>query len=280
MGRMEFVSTNHLKGDLAMTGTYKTKDIANKTGIPGNIVRKYSNLLEQNGYIIEKTGNSRTFTMADIRLLKDIHKRVSELDENAAEAVAAILQGKPEDTIPVALQTVEPEQAMSPAKTPVAIYDDMNMTIREQNKKFEEFMNKLDTLAQLNEAIIHQNSTLISQNRQKDEKLDELMQEVYVKESKQENMLCDLIDHVRQTESKQDEKIDNVLSQMYKKESKQDEKMNKLINHVYKQESSRDEQLMSLIREMQETKRMIAASKENTWVKTIKNIFRAKPERA
>ena len=67
---------------------------------------------------------------------------------------------------------------------------------------------------------------------------------------------------------------------MYKKESKQDEKMNKLINHVYRQESSRDEQLMSLIREMQETKRMIAASKENTWVKTIKNIFRAKPERA
>lgn len=280
MGRMEFVSTNHLKGDLAMTGSYQTKDIANKTGIPGNIVRKYSSLLEQHGYIIEKTGNSRTFTMADIRLLKDIHRRVSDLDENAADAVAAVLQGMSEDTNPAPLQTSEPEQAAVSTKASITIYDDVNTTIREQNKKFEEFMNKLDTLAQLNEAIIHQNSTLISQNRQKDEKLDELMQEVYVKESKQENMLCDLIDHVKQTESKQDEKIDNVLSQMYKKESKQDEKMNKLINHVYKQESSRDEQLMSLIREMQETKRMIAASKENTWVKTIKNIFRAKPERA
>lgn len=279
---MEFVITNHLKGDLAMTGSYQTKDIANKTGIPGNIVRKYSSLLEQHGYIIEKTGNTRTFTMADIRLLKDIHRRVSELDENAADAVAAVLQSMSvsEDARPLPLQTSESEQAAMSTKASVAIYDDVNTTIREQNKKFEEFMNKLDTLAQLNEAIIHQNSTLISQNRQKDEKLDELMQEVYVKESKQEHMLCDLITHVKQTESKQDEKIDNVLSQMYKKESKQDEKMNKLINHVYKQESSRDEQLMSLIREMQETKRMIAASKENTWVKTIKNIFRAKPERA
>ncbi|GAA3322795.1 hypothetical protein GCM10020331_044100 [Ectobacillus funiculus] len=88
--------------------------------------------------------------------------------KNAAEAVTTVLQGKPEDTIPVALQTVVPEQAMSPAKTHIAIYDDVNTTIREQKqKKFEEFMNKLDTLAQLNEAIIHQNSTLISQKSPK-----------------------------------------------------------------------------------------------------------------
>ncbi len=37
-----------------MEATYKTKDVTNKTGIPKHIVRKYSQLLEEHGYIISK----------------------------------------------------------------------------------------------------------------------------------------------------------------------------------------------------------------------------------
>ncbi|MGE0992729.1 DUF3967 domain-containing protein, partial [Bacillus sp. GMa5/2] len=37
-----------------MEATYKTKDVTNKTGIPKHIVRKYSQLLEEHGYMISK----------------------------------------------------------------------------------------------------------------------------------------------------------------------------------------------------------------------------------
>ena len=126
-------------------------------------------------------------------------------------------------------------------------------------------MLKLEMLAQLNEAIIHQNSTLITQNRLKDEKLDELMQQVYVKEGSQEKMLQELVDHAAQTDALQKEKMDLLMNHMYKRESKQEEKMNKLVNQIYNKDSNRDAQLMQVIREIQETKRLVAASKEQSF---------------
>jgi DNA-binding transcriptional MerR regulator len=273
-----------------MGGTYKTKDVAHKMGIPGNMVRKYSKILEQHGVEFEKTGNTRFFTMEDLRLLKMVHEHAGELNEDINEVVTSILQRiqHSEAATKLATETTLAPNVITPVPPPAArvatsspVVEDVSVTIKEQNKKFEEFMNKLDTLAQLNEAIIHQNSTLISQNRLKDEKLDQLMQQVYVKESNQEEMIHDLVHHVHKSESKQEEKLTNLLSHLYKKEAKQNEKMGNLINHVYKKESSRDEQLMQLIREMQETKRMIAASQEQSLFKSIRNIFfRLKPEKA
>ncbi|MFX3624075.1 MAG: DUF3967 domain-containing protein [Ectobacillus sp.] len=249
---------------------FKTKDVANKTGIPGNMVRKYSQTLEQLGYPIDRVADARCFKMEDMRLLKTIHARVSELQEDITDAVAAILK-----------ETEKSPAIQAPAALkPAASAGDVNITIQEQNKKFEEFMIKLDTLAQLNEAIIHQNSTLISQNRQKDKKLDELMHQVYIKEGKQEKLLQNLSVHVHKSEAEQREKLDNLLSHISKKEERHNEKISKLMNQVYKKEASRDEQLMQLIREMQETKRMIAASQESSIFKSIRNMFgRLKPEK-
>ncbi|MCP8970868.1 DUF3967 domain-containing protein [Ectobacillus sp. SYSU M60031] len=310
-----------------MTGTFKTKDVTNKTGIPRNLVRTYSQTLEQHGYSISRMGTDRVFKLEDLRLLKAIHERVQSLHEDVTEVVQYLLQEQqPKENKPVQqLQAAEapaPLRAVAPAAVvasiaPPALQEDVTVTIREQSKRFEEFMSKLDNLAQLNEAIIHQNSTLISQNRQKDEKLDELMHHVYVKESKQTDMLQDVLTTVNKTDQKQDEKLNQVMSQISKKdakqeeklgkllqhmhnqdvkqdekmgkiinqvcsqEAKQDERMNNLINHVYTKESSRDEQLMRLVREIQETKRMVAAAQEGGLLKTLRGMFgRTKPSKA
>lgn len=239
-----------------MSGTYKTKDVTNKTGIPKNMVRKYSQLLEQHGYFIDKTAESRTYKMDDLRLLKIIHERAATLEEDIMETISLILK-----------------EEESPPASPAIVKENKDAQLKEQSLKFEEFMHKLDMLAQLNEAIIHQNSTLITQNRLKDEKLNELMHQVYVKESKQEEMLQNLVDHAAETDALQKEKMDLLMNHMYKRESKQEEKMNKLMNQVYNKESNRDAQLMQVIREIQETKRLIAASQEQSLFKSFKNLF-------
>ncbi|MGF9962920.1 DUF3967 domain-containing protein [Bacillus rhizoplanae] len=240
-----------------MNGTYKTKDVTNKTGIPKNMVRKYSQLLEQHGYFIDKTAESRTYKMDDLRLLKLIHERAATLEEDIMETIAFILK----------------EEESPSASPPTIAEENTDLQLKEQKQKFEEFMHKLDMLAQLNEAIIHQNSTLITQNRLKDEKLNELMHQVYIKESKQEEMLQDLVDHAAETDALQKEKMDLLMNHMYKRESKQEEKMNKLMNQVYNKESNRDAQLMQVIREIQETKRLVAASQEQGLFKSFKNLF-------
>lgn len=239
-----------------MSGTYKTKDVTNKTGIPKNMVRKYSQLLEQHGYLIDKTAESRTYKMDDLRLLKLIHERAATLEEDIMETISFILK-----------------EEESPPASPAIVEENTDLQLKEQDQKFEEFMHKLDMLAQLNEAIIHQNSTLITQNRLKDEKLNELMHQVYVKESKQEEMLQNLVDHAAETDALQKEKMDLLMNHMYKRESKQEEKMNKLMNQVYHKENNRDAQLMQVIREIQETKRLVAASQEQSLFKSFKSLF-------
>ncbi|MGG3519335.1 DUF3967 domain-containing protein [Bacillus pseudomycoides] len=244
-----------------MEATYKTKDVTNKTGIPKHIVRKYSQLLEQHGYMIAKTADARIYKMDDMKLLKSIHERAATLQEDITETIPIILKEKDSPPVPMLKQNQE-------------------VHAKEEDRNFEEFMLKLEMLAQLNEAIIHQNSTLITQNRLKDEKLDELMQQVYVKEGTQEKMLQELIDHAAQTDALQKEKMDLLMNHMYKRESKQEEKMNKLVNHVYNKDNNRDAQLMQVIREIQETKRLIAASKEQSLFQSFKNLFiRVKPEK-
>ncbi|MCP1124921.1 DUF3967 domain-containing protein [Bacillus sp. 3103sda1] len=245
-----------------MSGTYKTKDVTNKTGIPKNMVRKYSQLLEQHGYFIDKTAESRTYKMDDLRLLKMIHERAATLEEDIMETISFILK-----------EEESPPDSPAIVKEDTDLKENTDLQLKEQSLKFEEFMHKLDMLAQLNEAIIHQNSTLITQNRLKDEKLNELMHQVYVKESKQEEMLQNLVDHAAETDALQKEKMDLLMNHMYKRESKQEEKMNKLMNQVYNKESNRDAQLMQVIREIQETKRLVAASQEQSLFKSFKSLF-------
>ena len=59
-----------------MEATYKTKDVTNKTGIPKHIVRKYSQLLEEHGYMISKTADARIYKLDDLKLLKSIHEKL------------------------------------------------------------------------------------------------------------------------------------------------------------------------------------------------------------
>lgn len=244
-----------------MEATYKTKDVTNKTGIPKHIVRKYSQLLEEHGYMIAKTADARIYKMDDLKLLKSIHERAATLQEDITETIPIILRERETPPVPILKQHQEAHP-------------------KEEGRNFEEFMLKLEMLAQLNEAIIHQNSTLITQNRLKDEKLDELMQQVYVKEGTQEEMLQELINHAAQTDALQKEKMDLLMNHMYKRESKQEEKMNKLVNHVYNKDNNRDAQLMQVIREIQETKRLIAASRDQSLFQSFKNLFvRVKPEK-
>ncbi|MDZ5607292.1 DUF3967 domain-containing protein [Bacillus pseudomycoides] len=244
-----------------MEATYKTKDVTNKTGIPKHIVRKYSQLLEEHGYMIAKTADARIYKMDDLKLLKSIHERAATLQEDITETIPIILRERENPPVPILKQHQEAHP-------------------KEEGRNFEEFMLKLEMLAQLNEAIIHQNSTLITQNRLKDEKLDELMQQVYVKEGTQEEMLKELINHAAQTDALQKEKMDLLMNHMYKRESKQEEKMNKLVNHVYNKDNNRDAQLMQVIREIQETKRLIAASRDQSLFQSFKNLFvRVKPEK-
>ncbi|MBY0596925.1 DUF3967 domain-containing protein [Bacillus bingmayongensis] len=244
-----------------MEATYKTKDVTNKTGIPKHIVRKYSQLLEEHGYMIAKTADARIYKMDDLKLLKSIHERATTLQEDITETIPIILRERENPPVPILKQHQEAHP-------------------KEEGRNFEEFMLKLEMLAQLNEAIIHQNSTLITQNRLKDEKLDELMQQVYVKEGTQEEMLQELINHAAQTDALQKEKMDLLMNHMYKRESKQEEKMNKLVNHVYNKDNNRDAQLMQVIREIQETKRLIAASRDQSLFQSFKNLFvRVKPEK-
>ncbi|MGR5985065.1 DUF3967 domain-containing protein [Bacillus cytotoxicus] len=246
-----------------METIYKTKDVTNKTGIPKHIVRKYSQLLEEYGYNIARTADARIYKLDDVKLLKLIHERATTLQEDITETIPIILKEK--DYPPVKINVTKEQQ---------------DMQKKDENRNFEEFMLKLEMLAQLNEAIIHQNSTLITQNRLKDEKLDELMQQVYVKEGKQEKMLQELVDHATQTDALQKEKMDLLMNHMYKRESKQEEKMNKLIQQIYNKDNNRDAQLMQVIREIQETKRMIAASKDQSLFQSFKNLFvRVKQEK-
>ncbi|WP_242143588.1 MULTISPECIES: DUF3967 domain-containing protein [unclassified Bacillus cereus group] len=246
-----------------METIYKTKDVTNKTGIPKHIVRKYSQLLEEYGYNIARTADARIYKLDDVKLLKLIHERAATLQEDITETIPIILKEK--DHPPVEINVTKEQQ---------------DMQKKDENRNFEEFMLKLEMLAQLNEAIIHQNSTLITQNRLKDEKLDELMQQVYVKEGKQGKMLQELVDHAAHTDALQKEKMDLLMNHMYKRESKQEEKMNKLIQQIYNKDNNRDAQLMQVIREIQETKRMIAASKEQSLFQSFKNLFvRVKQEK-
>ena len=74
--------------------------------------------------------------------------------------------------------------------------------------------------------------------------------------------------------------MDLLMNHMYKRESKQEEKMNKLVNQIYNKDSNRDAQLMQVIREIQETKRLVAASKEQSFFQSFRSLFsRTKQEK-
>lgn len=112
---------------------------------------------------------------------------------------------------------------------------------------FEEFMSQITNLAFQNEQILTQNQTLIKQNLEKDQKLEKIL---YSVEEKSEEL----------------QGLATVIEE-------KDEKLEQMFEEIKTKESGRDAQLMRMIRELQETKKMVAASKERDWKNAIKSLF-------
>lgn len=112
---------------------------------------------------------------------------------------------------------------------------------------FEEFMSQITNLAYQNEQILSQNQTLIKQNLEKDQKLEKIL---YSVEEKSEEL----------------QGLATVIEE-------KDEKLEQMFEEIKTKESGRDAQLMRMIRELQETKKMVAASKERDWKNAIKSLF-------
>ncbi|MFD4707284.1 DUF3967 domain-containing protein [Gottfriedia sp. NPDC058432] len=112
---------------------------------------------------------------------------------------------------------------------------------------FEEFMSQITNLAYQNEQILTQNQTLINQNLEKDQKLEKIL---YSVEEKSEEL----------------QGLATVIEE-------KDEKLEQMFEEIKSKESGRDAQLMRMIRELQETKKMVAASKERDWKNAIKSLF-------
>ncbi|MET3194267.1 DUF3967 domain-containing protein [Gottfriedia sp. OAE603] len=112
---------------------------------------------------------------------------------------------------------------------------------------FEEFMSQISNLANQNELILQQNQTLIQQNLLKDQKLEKILHSV---EEKSEEL----------------QELASVIEE-------KDEKLEQMFEEIQVREVSRDAQLMRMIREMQETKKMVAASKEKDWKSSLKSFF-------
>lgn len=53
----------------------------------------------------------------------------------------------------------------------------------------------------------------------------------------------------------------------------QDEKLEDLMHEIDKKANKRDEQLIRLIRDLQESKRQVAATKNKKWLNTVKTLF-------
>jgi Protein of unknown function (DUF3967) len=112
---------------------------------------------------------------------------------------------------------------------------------------FEEFMSQISSLADQNEQILQQNQTLIKQNLEKDQKLEKIL---YSVEEKSEEL----------------QELASVIEE-------KDEKLEQMFEDIQLKQVDRDAQLMRVIRELQETKKMVAASREKTWKLAIKSLF-------
>ncbi|WP_088043980.1 DUF3967 domain-containing protein [Bacillus sp. EAC] len=112
---------------------------------------------------------------------------------------------------------------------------------------FEDFMLQISNLANQNEQILLQNQTLIKQNLEKDQKLEKILNSV---EEKSEEL----------------QELASVIEE-------KDEKLEQMFEEIQIREVGRDAQLMRMIREMQETKKMVAASKEKDWKNSLKSFF-------
>jgi DNA-binding transcriptional MerR regulator len=188
-----------------MEANYFTSHVAKKTGIHSNMIREYSRILEMNGYSIRKDAHGkRCYTLKDVRLLQKIHREQRETLIELDELIAQIL-----------------EETNAPALTPIP--HDMSVSIQEQAKKMEEFLHKMNRIAEQNNEIIQLNRLLLEEHKRQDNKLI-TMEETMAKRS-----------------------------------------------------HKRDDQLMRIIRDLQVAKRSVAATKERTWVKSLKGLFVKQP---
>ncbi len=73
--------------------------------------------------------------------------------------------------------------------------------------------------------------------------------------------------------AEQNEEVIKINQHLITRHQKQEEKIEELMYDVEKRGIKRDEQLMKLIRELQESKRQVAASKNKTWFSGIKSLF-------
>ncbi|MCS0542999.1 hypothetical protein NXY55_23770, partial [Aeromonas veronii] len=66
---------------------YSSKEVAEKVGIATPTVRKYAQILEQNGYEFLKDGDRRIFVHSDIEVLIALRDTDKSLDDTAKELV-------------------------------------------------------------------------------------------------------------------------------------------------------------------------------------------------
>lgn len=66
---------------------YSTKEVAEEVGIATTTVRRYGQLLEQNGYEFFKDGDRRIFVKSDVEVLKDIRDAEMPKEDRVKEIV-------------------------------------------------------------------------------------------------------------------------------------------------------------------------------------------------
>ncbi|MBP0724718.1 DUF3967 domain-containing protein [Bacillus sp. RG28] len=295
-----------------MKSKYTMSDVSNRLKVSKSDVRRISQELEKQGYSILKNGNTRKFNELEIHSIELIYKEY-KLSNNLYNAVKMYLSTinssptinetgqnnidsftsqylennhnnyqhnestqieKKDDIIEVAFnpdsnQSKETTQRQfdqiaqsndidsielinnKSSDSKIIVLNEHHSSASSMNDNdqelFQEFMTKITGLTEQNEQILIQNNTLIQQNIEKDQKLEKILHSV---------------------EEKSEE-----LQQLVTVIEEKDEKLEELFEELEEREITRDAQVMRMIRELQETKKMIAATEKKSWKQSIKSLF-------
>ncbi|PEJ60407.1 MULTISPECIES: DUF3967 domain-containing protein [unclassified Bacillus (in: firmicutes)] len=186
---------------------------------------------------IDQMNEAPTLSQLD-EVVKEYH-----FEEMTVEQILEENNKLPDEDIPTNLNEskIVIDQIVSKEKVTTFVPTNTNQIM------FEEFMSQITNLAFQNEQILTQNQTLIKQNLEKDQKLEQIL--ISVEEKSEE------------------------LHELAAVIEEKDEKLEQIFEEIQSKESGRDAQLMRMIRELQETKKMVAASKERDWKNAIKSLF-------
>jgi len=292
-----------------MKSKYTISDVSNRINVSKNEIRRICQELEKQGYSFLKNGNTRKFNSIEINSIELIYKefKLSKDLYNAVKIYLSTIKSSPtinetdqnniysftsqyldntfqhnesnqiekkDDIIEVTFSS-DSNQSKETTHRQIDQGDQSNAidSLQLINKKssdskiivlnehhssassmndndqelFQDFMTKITGLTEQNEQILIQNNTLIQQNIEKDQKLEKILHSV---------------------EEKSEE-----LQQLVTVIEEKDEKLEELFEELEEREITRDAQLMRMIRELQETKKMIAATEKKSWKQSIKSLF-------